>query len=135
MPVEVAMNTPLADALNTAIQPKLIEAGWASGGGDEQALAEYIVLMLVNGKTPDQITGELCSELLSLPSDDPVAQGFVKWLFDQIDVINGQINGGPWAAGQVTGTEEVAQNEEGDMDMDTTTSDAPALNAYAFPRP
>ena len=51
MSVEISIESPLAQALNSAIQPKLVEVGWSSGGGDEGQLAEYILLMLANNKT------------------------------------------------------------------------------------
>jgi len=128
MPVEVELNTPLAEALNAAIQPKLVEVGWGTGGGDDTALAEYIILMLVNGKTQDQIAAELSGELLGLPPDDPGAHEFAKWLFAQIDLLSQQQgNGAQPANGQ-----EVA--EAGDMDTDMGAVDASELNAPTGPR-
>ncbi|KAG4432013.1 hypothetical protein IFR05_012498 [Cadophora sp. M221] len=93
MSVEIAIDTPLAQALNSAIQPKLVEVGWSSGGGDEGQLAEYILLMLANNKTQDQIAAELSSDLLGLGPDDPGARDFSQWLFQQIDVLNSVQNG------------------------------------------
>ncbi|PKS06365.1 hypothetical protein jhhlp_007113 [Lomentospora prolificans] len=93
MTVEVSLNTPLADAINMAIQPKLLEVGWGTGGADDAALAEYIVLMLVNGKTQDEIASEISGELLNLGPDDPVVKDFAGWLFREIDSLNAQING------------------------------------------
>ena len=66
MSVEISIESPLAQALNSAIQPKLVEVGWSSGGGDEGQLAEYILLMLANNKTQEQIAAELSSDLLGL---------------------------------------------------------------------
>ncbi|KAI9868676.1 MAG: hypothetical protein M1813_004526 [Trichoglossum hirsutum] len=94
MTVEVALNTPLAKALGSVIQPKLVEVGWSSGGADDSALSEYIILMLVNGKTQDQIAAELSGDLLNLGPDDPGAVDFSRWLFEQVDVLHNQINGG-----------------------------------------
>ena len=91
--VEVTLNTPLAEALNSAIQPKLVEVGWSTGGVDDSALSEYIILMLVNGKTQDQIAAELSGDLLQLGPDDPGAIEFSRWLFDQVEVLNGNLNG------------------------------------------
>lgn len=126
MPVEVALNTPLADALNAAIQPKLVEAGWGSGSGDEAALAEYIILMLVNGKDQSQIAVELAGDLLSLSPEDPGARDFAKWLFEQIDLLNGQLNGQP------AGGESTTNNDAGDMDTDMGAGEASGLNAYVL---
>lgn len=88
MSVEVSLETPLAEALNAAIQPKLVEVGWSTGGVDDSALAEYIILMLVNGKTQDQIAAELSGDLLNLGPDDPGARDFSQWLFQQVEYLS-----------------------------------------------
>ncbi|KAI1408920.1 hypothetical protein F5Y13DRAFT_182446 [Hypoxylon sp. FL1857] len=136
MAIEVAMNTPLADALNMAIQPKLVEVGWASGGADDSALSEYIILMLVNGKTQDQIAAELAGDLLSLGPDDPGARDFAKWLFDQIESLNSQLNGAPdqlHSAGGGGATQIDMPSTDQDADM-TMAVDGPELNAPTGPR-
>ncbi|KAL7794513.1 hypothetical protein V8C37DRAFT_59803 [Trichoderma ceciliae] len=132
MSVEIGLGTPLADALNAAIQPKLLEVGWGTGGGDDSALAEYIILMLVNGKTQDQIAAELAGDLLNLSPDDPVVHDFSKWLFDQIHILSthdGQGNGGDsmgdFSPGDAAG---------GDMDTDMGSHGMPELNAPTGPR-
>lgn len=95
MAVSIELNTPLAEALNNVVQPKLVEVGWSTGGGDDSALAEYVILMLVNGKTQEQIATELANDLLSLGPDDTEAVDFSKWLFEQVETLNQQINGAP----------------------------------------
>ena len=95
MAVEVALNTPLAEALGNAVQNRLMETGWATGGLDDSALGEYIILMLVNGKTQEQIAAELSADLLSLPPEDTGPAEFAKWLFEQVQILNGQLNGMP----------------------------------------
>jgi hypothetical protein len=100
MAVSVQLNTPLAEALNAVVQPKLVEVGWSTGGGDDSALAEYVILMLVNGKTQEQIAAELANDLLSLGPDDTEAVDFSRWLFEQVETLNRQLNGGGDAAGQ-----------------------------------
>ncbi|KAI5281544.1 hypothetical protein KEM52_003890 [Ascosphaera acerosa] len=87
MSAPVQPDTPLAQALTEAVQPKLVEVGWSTGGGDEAALAEYVVLMLVNGKTQEQIAAELANDLLGLGPDDTEAVEFARWLFEQVDVL------------------------------------------------
>ena len=104
MSVSLELNTPLADALSNVVQPKLVEVGWSTGGLDDSALAEYIILMLVNGKTQEQIAAELSNDFLNLPPDDSGAMDFAKWLWDQIETLNRQLNGGP-----LPPTEPVAQ--------------------------
>lgn len=129
MSVEVVMESPLAHALNNAIQPKLVEVGWSTGGGDESALSEYIILMLVNGKTQDQIATELSGDLLNLGPDDPGARDFSKWLFEQVDVLSSQLSGNGTGAdsgeqGDINGTQ--------DADMGDA-SEAGSTNVYAIP--
>ena len=110
MAVEVALNTPLADALGNAVQTKLMETGWASGGLDDSALGEYIILMLVNGKTQEQIAAELSADLLSLPPEDTKPAEFARWLFDQAELLNQQLNG--TFAAQAQPQQSVSQEEE-----------------------
>lgn len=93
MSIEVSLNTPLADALSNVVQPKLTEIGWNTGGLDDSALGEYIILMLVNGKTQDQIAAELSNDLLSLGPEDTGATDFAQWLFEQVYTLNAQIQG------------------------------------------
>lgn len=95
MAVEVTLNTPLTEALSNVVQPKLSEVGWSTGGLDDSALGEYIILMLVNGKTQEQIAAELSNDLLNLGPDDTGATDFAKWLFEQVDILSGQLNGPP----------------------------------------
>lgn len=133
MPVEVAINTPLADALSTAIQPKLIEVGWGSGA-DDSALAEYIILMLANGKTQDQIAAELSGDLLGLPADDPGVHNFSRWLFEQIDLLNAQLNGGQPAGGHAVEASSQDQLPGGEMDTDMNANEASELNAPTGPK-
>ncbi|KMU83543.1 hypothetical protein CIHG_01326 [Coccidioides immitis H538.4] len=93
MAISVELNTPLAQALNEVIQPKLVEVGWSTGGGDDSALAEYVILMLVNGKTQEQIASELANDLLGLGPDDMEAVDFSRWLFEQVELLNKRLNG------------------------------------------
>lgn len=89
----MTLNTPLADALSNVVQPKLVDVGWSTGGLDDSALAEYIILMLVNGKTQEQIASELSNDLLNLGPDDSGATDFSNWLFEQVEVLHSQLNG------------------------------------------
>ncbi|KAK8020110.1 hypothetical protein PG990_005248 [Apiospora arundinis] len=131
MSVEVAMNTPLSEALTAAIQPKLVEVGWASSG-DDASLSEYIILMLVNGRTQDDIASELAGDLLSLGPDDPAAKDFARWLFEQINIINAQLNGNASNFGQAS--QDASASMDQDMDMGMSTNDAPELNAPTGPK-
>lgn len=93
MAAEVALNTPLAEALSEVVQPKLVEIGWTTDGLDDSALAEYIILMLVNRKTQEQISAELSNDLLNLGPDDSGAVDFSKWLFEQYNTLKGRLEG------------------------------------------
>ncbi|KAF9879799.1 hypothetical protein CkaCkLH20_02610 [Colletotrichum karsti] len=131
MTVQVVLNTPLADSLTKAIQPKLVEAGWASDDGE---LAEYIILMLVNGRTQDQIAHELATDLLGLDPADPACSDFASWLFQQAEQLNAQLNGS-----QAEGSDAMAgmtqqDASSGDMDTDMGANDANELNAPTGPR-
>ncbi|KAI0817713.1 hypothetical protein GGR55DRAFT_685267 [Xylaria sp. FL0064] len=134
MSIEISLNTPLADALNSVIQPKLMEVGWAQSS-DDAALSEYIILMLVNGKTQEQIAAELAGDLLSLPSDDPAARDFTHWLFDQINSLQSQLNDGAAQEGNAAGG--ALQGDAVPMEQDTEMSastDGPELNAPTGPK-
>jgi nuclear polyadenylated RNA-binding protein NAB2 len=132
MSVEVVLDTPLAQALNSVIQPKLVDVGWSTGG-TENDLAEYIILMLVNGKTQEQIAAELSGDLLNLEADNPDARNFSRWLFDQVDILNSQLNGGH---GGPSGTDSnMAQAEPANGEQDADMGDASEIgqaNVYAI---
>lgn len=76
----IALDTPLAEALSSAVHSKIVEEGWTQD--DDTSLAEYIVLMLANGKTQEQIASELAGELLQ---DAKGTTEFAQWLFDQVN--------------------------------------------------
>lgn len=90
---QITLESPLAQAVANAIQPKLVEMGWSDGS--ESPLIEYIVLMLVNGKTQEQIATELSNDFLGLDEGDTAALEFSHWLFGQVEQLNQQINGAP----------------------------------------
>lgn len=89
MAVEVIAGTPLADELQKSVQPKLVEMGWSTGAADDSALSEYIILMLVNGKTQEEVASDLASDLLGLDSEDQSAAAFAKWLFEEVNRLGG----------------------------------------------
>jgi len=115
MSVQVATQTPLAEALHQALLPKLVEVGWGSGGDDDAALSEYIILMLVNGKTQDQIAAELAGDLLNLGPDDPGARDFSRWLFEQVQTLNQQLNSEPQEEENTNHGDVVQDAEMGDI--------------------
>ena len=134
MSVEVVLDSPLANALNMAIQPKLVEVGWSTGGADDSALSEYIILMLVNGKPQDAIAAELSGDLLNLGPDDPGARDFARWLFDQVEVLSAQINGGggaPADSGMAT-AETSTESQDADMGENPDLAQANVYVPWVF---
>ena len=129
MAVEVTLNTPLAEALSNVVQPKLSEVGWSTGGLDDSALGEYIVLMLVNGKTQEQIAAELSNDLLNLGPDDSGATDFSKWLFEQVELLNKQLNGSSAPQGPLAHQVQAIQshsNDENPSPGESKASESPA---------
>ena len=115
------MGTPLAEALNSRIQPKLVEIGW-SVGDDNSPLGEYICLMMVNGKDREQIAAELSGDLLGLGPNDASAAQFASWLFDEFQALKksmGETNGA---------TEETAPS--GDQQMDEAQDEPEIVHVY-----
>jgi hypothetical protein len=84
---------PLAQAIQAAVQPKLIENGWVAEDADTE-LSEYITLMVINGKTQQQVVSEVGTELLGVGEDDPAVAEVARWLFQQVPFLNAQVNGG-----------------------------------------
>lgn len=130
MSVEVVLGTPLADALNMAIQGKIAELGWAGPGTEGSAMSEYFLLMLANGKTESEIAAEIAGDLLSLGPDDQTAPAFANWLFQQIGVLGAQL--GPEPAQSADGPDGANDDPmDGSFDaiMDATDAPAAGLNA------
>lgn len=89
----ITQDSQLAIAVANVVRPKLVEMGWSTDDGQESALIEYIVLMLVNGKTQQQLATELSNDFLGLEEGDTQALEFSKWLFGQVEILDQQING------------------------------------------
>ncbi|CAN8099466.1 unnamed protein product [Discula destructiva] len=137
MTVAIELNTPLADALNAAIQPKLHEYGWATGGADDAALSEYIILMLVNNKTQQEVGQELSTDLLGLDPNDPGLRDFCDWLFATVNSLGAQfapLNAQNGAA--LDAAPDAAQGTlDTDHDMEMASTDGPTeINAPTGPK-
>jgi len=146
MAVEVQLGTLLAESLQNVVQPKLVEMGWSTGGLDDSALAEYIILMLVNGKTQDQIAAELSNDLLGLGPEDSGATDFTRWLFEQVGSLSGQTTQNSDMANEYEPSlprdadfqnADVGQAMSQDADMDDTVDNLHngtmyVLNAYSL---
>ncbi|OCH86077.1 hypothetical protein OBBRIDRAFT_797520 [Obba rivulosa] len=70
----LTINTERADALQNSIQDELTKRGYSPDG--DLVMAEYITIMIINNKTPAQITSEL-EDLIGADFDT----SFVDWLF------------------------------------------------------
>ena len=120
--VEVVSGTPLQKALQDVAHQKVVEIGWT--GLDDTSLAEYVVLMLMNGKTQDDLASELATDLLGLKPDDPAVTEFVPWLFSQVQILNAEFNGG--AAAGAIGSQDASSGGGalGDSEMMETSDGA-----------
>ncbi|KAJ9657053.1 hypothetical protein H2198_004545 [Neophaeococcomyces mojaviensis] len=117
----ISEESPLADQLKTAVQAKAIEQGWVQDE-DDTSLAEYIVLMVANGKTQDQIAAELSSDLLQ---DATGYEEFAQWLTDYVATITGH-SGGNDVSQQAPMSEETAIPAAYENDLGESAPD----NAY-----
>ncbi|KAK1752375.1 hypothetical protein QBC47DRAFT_388268 [Echria macrotheca] len=134
MSAELALGTPLADALNGAIQNKIADLGWAGGSSEGAAMSEYFILMLINGKTADDISSEISGELLGLGPEDQTAPAFAQWLIEQYHTLAAQMaQSGPTGASAETSQDD-AMDASFDQNMDTTDTSAGELNAPTGPR-
>lgn len=131
----ITTDSPVGQALQARLLPKLMELGWSSGEQDD-TLSEYIVLMLVNGNNEEEIAHELSTDLLSAEPDDPAPANFAKWLFEQVNEIQQQMQGGQAApsgpAQEIIGGDASADtNVAGDADMGDGTDGSGPM--YVFP--
>ncbi|KIY69480.1 hypothetical protein CYLTODRAFT_442633 [Cylindrobasidium torrendii FP15055 ss-10] len=76
MPFGLLLNTDRAKALENAIAAELYKQGY--NPDNDSTMAEYITIMVINNKTPDQIFEEI-AELVSTPFDRKV----VDWIFEE----------------------------------------------------
>ena len=80
----VESGSAMAHAIQSAVQPKLMENGWVAEENDT-TLSEYVTMMLVNGKDLQGVQSELGGELLGVGEDDPTVGEFARWLFEQVN--------------------------------------------------
>ena len=69
-----------SEALKTALQKRLAEAGGPLEGFDQSLLLKYVMRMMTNEEASDDIAGELAEDMLNRPDDDPLAAGMSSWL-------------------------------------------------------
>lgn len=137
MSADLSQGSPLANALNEAIQLKIADLGWASAGAEGAAMSEYFVLMLANGKTAADISAEISGDLLGLGPEDQTAPAFAQWLVDQHHTLVAQMSAAaaPAPNGQGAMMEQDESMDAGfDAHMDAMTDgSATELNAYVAP--
>jgi hypothetical protein len=135
MSLEIASQTPLAEAITASLLPKLVEVGWASEASDAGPIAEFVVLMLVNGKSQDGVVEELVN---LTGSDNDSVVSFVEWLFGEVNRLqnDGGAGAGAGAAGpDATGGWDASQDAGSEMDTDLVPpGDSPSINAPTGPR-
>lgn len=112
---------PLADELKNAVQSQALERGWTQDE-DDASLAEYIVLMVANNKSEDEIVSELSNELLQGASG---VEDFASWLMAYIKKLTGSGDSDSSAQQQMT-QEEAPIPAAYSNDLDETAPD----NAY-----
>ncbi|KAK4947171.1 oxygen-dependent protoporphyrinogen oxidase [Elasticomyces elasticus] len=92
-PFALEAGSPLATAIQSAAQAKLIENGWAPEESDT-TLSEYVTMMLVNGKDEQGVRSELGGELLGVGEEDEMVAAFVGWLFGEAQRLSAAASGG-----------------------------------------
>ncbi|KAK5687584.1 oxygen-dependent protoporphyrinogen oxidase [Elasticomyces elasticus] len=97
-PFALEAGSPLATAIQSAAQAKLIENGWAPEESDT-TLSEYVTMMLVNGKDEQGVRSELGGELLGVGEEDEMVAAFVGWLFGEARRLSAAESGGDAAGG------------------------------------
>jgi hypothetical protein len=117
----IALDSPEAQALSAAVHSKIVDEGWTQD--DDTSLAEYIVLMLANGKTQDQIASELASELLQ---DAKGTTEFAQWLFQQVDAMSNGGVAGDTAQSQPPADQTAGQDESISEAVENGASSIPA---------
>jgi len=122
MSIEVQSDSPLAKALQEVVRNRLVEMGWSTGLQDD-TLCEYIMLMLANGKTKEELATELATDLLEMDGQNPDTASFADWLFQQKEIINHQLNGGPAPDTSVTSAAVPSVTSSGDQSADAAMSD------------
>ncbi|RDX49293.1 hypothetical protein OH76DRAFT_1556498 [Lentinus brumalis] len=73
----LAMQTDRATALQSQIESELVNRGL--GTEPDSTMAEYVTILIINNKTPEQIK----AELVDLANNEGDISGFVDWLFEQ----------------------------------------------------
>ncbi|KPI40034.1 uncharacterized protein AB675_11466 [Cyphellophora attinorum] len=129
-----ALDNVNTEALSQSVHNRIVPLGWTQD--DDTSLAEYIVLMLANGKTQSQVAAELSGELLQ---DVEGTDEFAAWLFQQINPSSGEQTSAPETAPQpaeagAPAASQPAQESVAEVSIpaayEADMTEAPPDNAY-----
>ena len=118
--ITVEAGSPLAESIQRAVQPKLVENGWVAEENDT-TLSEYVTMMIVNGKNLQGVTSELGGDLLGVGEDDAAVGAFAEWLFQQVQALAGTTDGSGQGEMQQQGQESQHTPSAQDSHMDDAT--------------
>jgi len=130
MTTDLVLGSPLADALNVAIQNKIDELGWANHGTEGSAMSEYFILLLSSGKTQTEIATEISGDILGLGPEDQTAPAFVSWLFEQATTLSAQHGGSGASEANGQGVVEMADSEAMETGFEGI-NDSPSTELHA----
>lgn len=117
MSIQVPAGSDLAAAIGRQIQRKLEALEWTAAGDDSSPLSEYITLLLVNGKTQDEIASEISGENLEIAGKE-AAEEFSRWLFETLQrLANGEDVDAVQPQGQGGIEQQGQHNDVADEDM------------------
>lgn len=121
----------LQAAIQAALQPKLMENAWTADENDT-TLAEYVTMMIVNGKDQEGVKQELSSDLLGCPEDDPLVAEFAVWLFDTVNRLHAehQAAENPDQQQQQGGEQTQSIPTVQDSQMEDTSGPAPYVHPF-----
>ena len=97
----------------------------------DEGLSEFIVLMIVNGKSQQEIANELAGFLDLDPSNDSSPGDFARWLFEQVEILGGQPSQNEQGASTQQPSDEALQSavDAGGDGDDQAMGVQPASNA------
>jgi nuclear polyadenylated RNA-binding protein NAB2 len=127
--VEVVAGSELAQAIQAAVQPKLIENGWVSEESDT-TLSEYVTMMMVNGKDVQGVASELGGDLLGVGEQDGDVIDFAQWLFQEVQSMAApaqqQMSAGEPTQDQQSLNQSIPSVQDSSMEDAAVPSDIPS---------
>ncbi|EME42555.1 hypothetical protein DOTSEDRAFT_73414 [Dothistroma septosporum NZE10] len=122
----VDAGSDLQNAIQAAVQPKLMENGWVAEENDT-TLSEYVTMMIVNGKDVAGVKSELGGDLLGVGEDDAAVGQFAEWLFNTVQALSApqqqeQMSEAPQQDQQL---QQISSTQDAQMEDSTASADAP----------